>query len=103
MITPHARTSDDVTSHRAVPPNINQQCMQMLRAYKGQPVHGLTAKEAEHLSGVSWRRSSDLLNWGLIVNTPVTRRCRFTNHGKPGRVRIITRAGLAMLKISADG
>jgi len=95
--TPHARITDDITSHQAVPDNINQQCTTMLRQYRKYRSTGLSAKEAEYVSNVSWRRSSDLLNWQLIANTQDTRKCRFTNHGKPGRVRIITRAGLEML------
>jgi hypothetical protein len=99
MNSPHARNTDDVTSHRAIPANLNDQCVAMLKAYKKYRRDGLTAKEAEYISGVSWRRSSDLKDWGFIENSDETRVCRFSGVGKAGRVRVITTEGIERLRL----
>ena len=69
----NARTSDPKTSKLAAGAlDPRSQLYRLSVAFRDAP-HGLTASEAEALTGASWKRVSDLKKLGLIDPTGKTR------------------------------
>ena len=92
----HARSTDPLTSHEAVPDNIKAQALAVLKSYRnGKP---MTDHEAYMLAGFDPRlarqRCSDLRHYKFIERTGDRGPTPF---GKSGDLCRITDAGLACL------
>ena len=88
LFAPIARASDPSTSHagaKAIEPKRGTQASQILATIRAYPA-GLTALEVERYTLIrgAWKRTSDLLNAGLIRETGEVR--------DGGRVLVATEA-----------
>jgi hypothetical protein len=97
---PHARLTDPLTSHEAIPVNLSLQAFRVLRAYILVP-YPLLDHDVGHLVGIpdGHQRCSDLRKAGYIERTGERRR---TPSGAAGYTCRITPAGRAYLR-AEDG